>query len=66
MMDVLLLIETAIGKCLSEEQRKVMINVMVGMLMRETDVECSLTDETKTMRVSLAYIDPMNVSAIVA
>lgn len=66
MMDVLVLIEAAIGKCLSEEQRKVMIDVMVGMLMRETDVECSLTSEEKAMHVSLAYVDPSNIAAIVA
>lgn len=64
MPEVLDMIENAIGKCLSEEQRKVMIDVMVGMLMRETDVECSLTSEEKSMHVSLAYVDPMNVSAI--
>lgn len=64
MMDVLTLVETSTGKYLSEEQRKVMIDVMVGMLMRDTDVECSLTAEDKQMRVSLAYIDPMKLAAI--
>ena len=61
--EVLDMLETASGKCLSEQQRNVMIDVMVGMLMRETDVECSLTSEEKSMHISLAYVDPSNFAA---
>lgn len=65
MWDALILIEKATGKPLEDPQRRNVIDVMVAMLMADRDVDCSLPAKHEDVRISLSYIDPLNVASIV-